>query len=697
VSRPLWKGVLRQFAPPEPPGRSEDAVATSVWVFALAVVVAAVPGLIAALVVPGVRYGAEAPLLVLVSALATLALVRRGRAIPGGWLLLASYLIALSWALLRAGTLQSPGSSLFVVAILFGGLLDGTRGALLVSALVGALLLGLDALFETPLSRSLRLGEPDPPSAVWWLPLPFLVGVLVATWSQRVLHRTSEAKLSEAEREASEGRYRAVVENAPLGVALFDTELRVTHLNPETCRMLGIDSAGEILGRDVGELPSYQLPRVREAFEAVLERGERVSFEADWTSPAGRRVLARLYGAPVRDDGGALVGVVVLMADVSAQRRLEEQLLQAQKLEAVGRLAGGVAHDFNNQLTVILGTAEALSTQVARELVAEVDQISSAAKSSAALTRQLLAFSRRQILEPRILNLNAVVAELDPLLRRTLGAGVEVGTVLGPALWNVLADPIQLQTALLNLATNARDAMGGRGKLTIETANVQLDRDYLQGRGASPGQYVMLSVTDDGAGMDAEAQTHVFEPFFTTKPVGEGTGLGLSTVHGIVSQSGGLIQVDSKPGQGTTFRIHLPRAEGVPMAEPAPQPRPRGGSERLLLVEDDPTVRPVLARVLRDTGYHVLEAADGQAASELAAQSPDFDLLISDLVMPRVGGVELAARLRATRPALRVLYVSGYADGAALRSVGRELGTALLAKPFTPADLLVRVREILDG
>jgi PAS domain S-box-containing protein len=696
---PLRLQLPRWLAPPPASGPEAEHVQTTVWAAALALVGAT---FVAALVFPlggSPRYGPAAPLIPLAGSLVALVLARRGRAEWAGALVIAVFLLGLSLGLLQAGTLLSPGSGFYAIAILLAGLVFGVRGVLLLTLLVGVLLIGLDSLFETPLGRSLHVPErANHPPVLSWLALPFLVGVIVAASVGRLRRREAEAIRSEAALAESESRYRALVENAPIGVVVFDDRLRITAFNPEACRMLGAESPGAMLGRPARDLPTAALPQVDEGFSRVLERGERVSFEAEWTSSFGVQVRSRLYGAPLRDGAGQIVGAVVIMADISEQRRLEEQLFQSQKLEAVGRLAGGIAHDFNNQLTVILAGAESLSLGVGPELAGEVDQIASAAQRSAELTQQLLAFGRRQLLAPRVLDLNTIVAETDALLRRTLGEGVEIETVLAAGLWSVRADPTQLQTALVNLATNARDAMNRQGRLTIETANVHLDRSYVKERDVPPGQHVMLAVTDDGAGMDAETRAQVFEPFFTTKPPGEGTGLGLSMVHGFVSQSHGVINVDSEPGQGATFRIYLPRVEATPDAKPvAPQPAARGGAERLLVAEDDPAVRAMLVRVLRGAGYEVLEAPDGEAASELAARTAQLDLLVTDLVMPRLGGIELARRLQETRSALRVLYLSGYAEDGVLRRAGLRLGSSLLAKPFSPAELLGRVREALDG
>ena len=692
----LWKRLARFFPP-----RDGDALAEhiqhTVWASALAIGAISLCALLASLAGLGRLIGLTSPLIEMAGAVAALGLARMGRFRTAGVGLIASIVVGPSLGLVREGTLDGPGA--FALAILLAGLLFGLRGVLLLTFLMGPLLIGLHASFETALAAALR--APGAPDAVilFWLGMALLVGVIASLSVGKLLRQAAEARRSQRALADSESRYRSVIENAPLGVVLFDASLRITAINPEACRIIHSPAPSEMIGRPATELPIYAMTEVREGFERVLTHAERVSFEADWKSSFGARVRCRLYGAPLLDSRGRTRGAVVLMADVSEQKKLEEQLFQAQKMEAVGRLAGGIAHDFNNQLTVILSAAELLSTSVDAALAGDVDQIVSSAKRSAALTQQLLAYGRRQLLRPTTLDLNGVVAEMDPLLRRTLGAGIEIETVLAAGLWPTCVDRAQVQSALLNLAVNARDAMEGRGRLTLETANVHIDRRYAQGHDVPPGQYVMLAVTDDGAGMNEEARARAFEPFYTTKPSGEGTGLGLSMVHGFVRQSGGLINVYSEPGQGTTFRIYLPRAEGP--AESGPDEErvatARGGSERLLVAEDDPAVRGMIVRVLRREGYEVHEAEDGESAAALAARLQAFDLLVSDLVMPRLGGIELARRLQAERPELRVLYLSGYAENGALRRAGLRLGTTLLAKPFSPSELLERVREVLDG
>ncbi len=386
--------------------------------------------------------------------------------------------------------------------------------------------------------------------------------------------------------------------------------------------------------------------------------------------------------------------------------QLQDQLRQAQKMEAVGRLAGGIAHDFNNLLTAITGYGDLLMASLAPDdpRRADVEQIRKATDRAATLTKQLLAFGRRQVLQPRVLDLNAVVADMEKMLRRLIGEDIELVTVPGPGLWRVKADPGQLEQVLMNLAVNARDAMPHGGRLIIETANVELDEAYARRHVAvRPGPYVLLAVSDTGCGMDAETLGHVFEPFFTTKEPGKGTGLGLATVYGIVKQSGGNIWVYSEPGRGTTFKIYLPRVD-APLeaagaaAAAASAAGPAGGRETLLLVEDDDGVRVLAREVLRRKGYRVLEARDGREALRRSeTHDGPIALVVTDLVMPGLGGREVFARLAVRRPDLRVLYTSGYTDAAIFRQSVFEPGTAFISKPFTPDALARRVREVLDA
>ncbi|MBI3896541.1 MAG: response regulator [Acidobacteria bacterium] len=386
-----------------------------------------------------------------------------------------------------------------------------------------------------------------------------------------------------------------------------------------------------------------------------------------------------------------------------ALRRTEEQLRQSQKLEAIGRLAGGIAHDFNNHLGIIIGFGELLVDALGSDdpLRKKAEMIREAGLRAASLTRQLLAFSRKQVMEPRVLDLNAVVTELNYMLRPLIGEDIELVELLSPKLGKVRVDPSQIDEIIMNLAVNARDAMPKGGKLTIETANVELDETYLDRHVTiQPGPYVMLAVTDTGIGMDKEIQAHIFEPFFTTKEKDKGTGLGLAMVYGIVKQSGGYIWVYSEVGQGTTFKIYLPRLD---VAVPATKvdkvmPSDLTGSETILIAEDEAMLRELACEFLASAGYTILQAGSGEQALKISEchQGP-IHLLMTDAVMPRMGGSELAQRLQSQRPDIKVLFVSGYTDDAVFRNGLVTPGTAFLQKPFTRETLLFKLREVLQG
>ncbi|MCI0620867.1 MAG: response regulator [Acidobacteria bacterium] len=384
-------------------------------------------------------------------------------------------------------------------------------------------------------------------------------------------------------------------------------------------------------------------------------------------------------------------------------RRLEEQLRQSQKVEAVGRLAGGIAHDFNNLLTAIIGYSDILLHDLGdnNPLSAEILEIKKAGQRAATLTSQLLAFSRKQVLHPRVLDLNDVVADMDKMLRRLIGEDIELVTLFGPELGRVKADPGQTEQIIMNLAVNARDAMPQGGKLTIETTNAELDETFARKHMAvKPGPYVMLAVSDNGRGMDAETQSHLFEPFFTTKELGKGTGLGLSTVYGIVKQSGGNIWVYSEPGEGTVFKIYLPRVtETVETWEPSikDQTEKLTGTETVLVVEDESVVRNLVRSVLQRNGYTVLEANHGEEALRIAIRHQGtIHLMVTDVVLPHMSGRQLAERMATIRSNVRVLYMSGYTDNAIVQYGVLDPGIAFLQKPFTPDALARKVREVLD-
>jgi PAS domain S-box-containing protein len=406
-------------------------------------------------------------------------------------------------------------------------------------------------------------------------------------------------------------------------------------------------------------------------------------------------VPATEHGTVVRLDG--------IARDITERKQLEEQFHQAQKMEAVGRLAGGVAHDFNNLLTAILGCADlALDTlKVGAPERDDVEEIRKAALRAADLTRQLLAFSRQQVIAPTVLDPNDVVVNMDKLLRRLLGEDVELRAALAQDLGAVKADASQLEQVVLNLAVNARDAMPNGGQLTIETQNVELDEAYVRGHvSAQPGGYIMIAVSDTGIGMDAATQARIFEPFFTTKEQGKGTGLGLATVYGIVKQSGGWIWVYSEPGHGTSFKVYLPRVAeaAAPLAPSLTPPVSVCGSQTVLLVEDEELVRHLVEKVLKANGYTVLVAATGPDAERVAGQHEGpIHLLMTDVVLPGLNGRQVAERLTAARPGIRVLYLSGYTDDAIVRHGVLEPGVAFLQKPFTPGVLGRKVREVLDS
>jgi signal transduction histidine kinase/ActR/RegA family two-component response regulator len=406
--------------------------------------------------------------------------------------------------------------------------------------------------------------------------------------------------------------------------------------------------------------------------------------------------------SPLRDASGSIVGSVEVARDISRETALEVQLAEAQRLEAIGRLAGGIAHDFNNILTAISGFAELASGELPDDhpVAEDLAQILMASDRAATLTQALLAFSRRQVMQPSVLDLNEVVHGISPMLGRLIGEDVELVVRTDPTLERTMVDRGRFEQVVMNLAVNARDAMPNGGKLTIETANVDLDEQFARTHvGAEAGPHVLLAVYDTGVGMSAEVLKHIFEPFFTTKEQGKGTGLGLSTVIGIVAQSGGSIDVDSEPDQGSAFRIYLPRVEALPEeARPVGrEPDSSIANETILVAEDEPAVRAFVQRVLRNAGYQVHAAANGEEALGLAATLDRLDLLFTDMVMPGVGGPELIEALTAERPDLRTICASGYTDGAVLRDGAALSSTPYLSKPFTADALLALVRQVLDG
>ena len=495
----------------------------------------------------------------------------------------------------------------------------------------------------------------------------------------------------------------AVLESAPIGFAFHDRQLRYTRINPALAAMAG-RPASEHLGRTPAEVHPDVAAVVEPILVRVLATGAPVvnvpvSRPAD-NGSAEKHFLVSFF--PVGGADGSTDGVGAVVLETTERRHLEEQLLHAQKMEAIGRLAGGIAHDFNNILTAIKSYSELLiedmATGTAR--VEDVHQIREASDRAANLTRQLLAFSRQQMLRPRVLDLNSTVRDLKSMLDRLIGADIELKTHLTADIGMLTADPGQVEQIILNLVVNARDAMPDGGTIHVETANVELDAEYSRTHAATPpGPYVMLAVSDTGNGMSRETQKRVFEPFFTTKDKGKGTGLGLSTVYGIVKQSGGSIWMYSEPGCGTTFKIYLPRVDAELDEEIAPVAvTGHGGEETILLVEDEDAVREVASRVLRRNGYTVVEATNGaDALRQCEERGGDFDLIVTDIVMPEMGGLELAQKVWQRRPDARILFTSGYTEDAILRPSFLEPGAAFIEKPFTPARLAQRAREVLDS
>ena len=507
-----------------------------------------------------------------------------------------------------------------------------------------------------------------------------------------------ERKRSEERVRESEARLRVLVEQLPAVLWTVDRNLRFTSALGAGFTRLKI-KPDALLGTsllDYFETSDQTFLPIAAHRRAVA--GEPMTFHVEWKSGS-----YACHVEPLRDSDGQVSGAICMSLDITDRKQLEEQLRQAQKMEAVGRLAGGIAHDFNNLLMVIQGYSDLLVERLpgADPLRRNAEQIQMASQRASSLTRQLLAFSRKQMLAPKILNVQGVVAEMEKILRRLIGEDIQLETSSSADLGLVRADRSQIEQVILNLAVNARDAMPHGGRLTIETANVELDSSYSHPPAVlSPGRYVMLAVTDNGCGMDAETQAHVFEPFFTTKEKGKGTGLGLATVYGVVKQSGGYVWVYSEPGRGTSFKIYLPRIEetAVPAGRDGKSETqiPQRGSETILLVEDEKGVRELAREYLASSGYRVIEAEDGHTALELATMHVgQIHLLLTDVVMPGISGRELAERVSQIRPGIKIIYMSGYTDQAVVHHGILQNDAVLLQKPFTLMTLAGKLRELL--
>jgi PAS domain S-box-containing protein len=500
----------------------------------------------------------------------------------------------------------------------------------------------------------------------------------------------------------SEINFRSLVTHAPYGVCRCDSNGILLDVNPALVSMLGHDTGAELVGRNLANLYSDSQQWFSLAdFLRTLQKFHGLA--ADWVRKDNNIINVRLSGRAFRDDGNSIF-FELFAEDVTERRALEQQLRQAQKMEAIGRLAGGIAHDFNNLLMVISGYSEFLLERIGPDpaLRGPAQEIANAAERASSLTRQLLAFSRKQMLAPQVVDLNSVVTENLKMLTRLIGEDIDLVMVPNSDIGAVKADPGQIEQVVMNLAVNARDAMPQGGKLTIETANVTLDANYARFHSpVKPGDYVMLAISDTGMGMDAETQTHIFEPFYTTKGL-KGTGLGLSTVYGIVKQSEGYIWLYSETGKGTTFKIYLPRADSSVTALPAvptvaAHEQLGQGHETILLVEDEENLRQLTRQFLVSQGYNVIDAADGGAALRLShAHQGPIHLLLTDVIMPGMNGRELANQVSPTRPEMKVLYMSGYTENHIGHNGTLDEGITLLQKPFTLPALKSKVREMLD-
>jgi two-component system cell cycle sensor histidine kinase/response regulator CckA len=542
-----------------------------------------------------------------------------------------------------------------------------------------------------------RLVHPD--GTVCWVDAH---GVMVRNGTTHMIGIGADiTHLKQAEQaiQASEQKYRNLFENATYGIFLSRPDGTLLDVNPALVTMLGYSSKEELLARNL-ETDIYEDPAMRQAIIGQLEPGGRVrAAEANWKRKDGGIVAVRLDGGVFRAKDGSVSHFEVMAEDVTERRSLEEQFRQSQKMEAVGLLAGGISHDFNNLLGVILGNADLLLEKLADPSQAHyLESIRKAGKSAAQLVRQLLAFSRKQVLYPAVMDMNSVVSDTGQILRRLIGEDVRVKTDLQTGLGSIRADRGQLEQILMNLATNARDAMPNGGTFTIRTENAELGASHVARHPyVKPGPYIHLSVSDNGMGMPEEVRARVFEPFFTTKEKGRGTGLGLATVYGIVKQSGGYIWVTSEPGIGTSFDFYFPRVDAQvdPVVAALVQSTYPKGTETILLLEDEDCLRKVTREFLLESGYKVLDASRGDIAVELAKRFKEpISLIISDVVMPEMSGPVAISRLRELHPDAQVLYVSGYAEVPVAQQLVSE-GAIVMQKPVSRIDLLKKVDELL--
>jgi PAS domain S-box-containing protein len=586
----------------------------------------------------------------------------------------------------------------------------------------GEALLATPAVFEELQSRGEveLLGSPS----VDWMGVPLRAGdqtfgVLVVqsyhddvrfgerdkeilTFVSQQLASAIDHKRHEEALRHSEARYRSLVQSAVYGIYRASVDGRFLDVNPALIHMLGYESAEDVVRLDPQQDVFLEPTAHAHLMQEFQRTGKLDSAEVRWKKKDGTAITVRLSGrsADAVDNCDAILEIIA--EDVTERRALEDQFRQAQKMEAVGRLAGGVAHDFNNLLMVVSGYTEVLIEELNESdpLLSKVQAIQQAADRATTLTRQLLAFSRKQLLELKVVDVNAIVADMERLLRPLIGENIDLTTKLTPNLGHTRADAGQLEQVIMNLVVNAKDAMPDGGRIVIQTSEEELDTVRREHSLIQPGSYILLSVSDTGAGMDKETQSRIFEPFFTTKEKGKGTGLGLSTVYGIVKQSGGYIFAHSESGIGTTFRIYLPKVLD-PAGQPGVAKQPQvatGGSETVLLVEDEESVRELVRETLKSKGYSVMEAPDGIQGMKVAESfNGKIDILITDVAMPGMSGHELAKRVAASRPGIKILFLSGYTEDAIIHEGVLDPGTAFLQKPFTLQALARKVREVLHG
>ena len=666
----------------EPPVFADPAEtirAANIHFMALAILLMNSLGIPVGLAIIGLRPVLAAPLLGMLACLGCLELVKRKRLLLAGGGMAALLFLANTALVLNFGMLLGSSFGGYLGVVIAAGLVAGTRAA--VATMIGSSAVGAWLAFGGG-PEEMAAPRVDATWAIWTLYFGTAVGLIA------IANRSIRSALHSVQ--LNQERFRVLTEGTRDLVSEFDRDNRILYASPNHEDVVG-RSAESLIGQKVFE---HSHPDDRRWLEGAPPATHHEQVPVRYQHADGHwmwlEVDALAYESPEGEPR-----IMAVSRDVTERHDLEEQLRQSQRLESVGRLAGGIAHDFNNLLTVIRGYTDLLQKHGPRE---ELQEIADAADKATALIRRLLAFSRRQALQPQVVDMNEVVRGVEPLLRRLIGEDVALKTTLCSETARVLADPGQLEQVLVNLVVNARDAMPNGGRMSIET---HTDRAVLSApegeRSATqPVDVVELAVADSGEGMDDETVSHIFDPFFTTKGEGVGTGLGLSTVHGVVTQSGGSIQVDTKTGEGTIFRIRLPRTEDALTQGQAsvevPAPRSVEGAT-VLLADDNDALRGLLRRTLTAEGFHVLEAQDGSHALELAANHPaDLDLLVTDLVMPNMGGVELFQNLQSQQPGLLTLFMTGHDQ----RGTAEGLAPLLL-KPFSPSELMARIREMLGA